>query len=236
MRVIEILPHSEFMIPREQWWLNKQGFRKTYNSVPMVESGGHIARTIFSICAKTGLVTKYNTPQEAAEEICGTRDKASQIHKAARNMTKSRGRYWTYDETETLSLFLTRKDIQSKIGKTKKVFAFDSNERIVGSFTSIAEASKSTGASASQIHQSMKAVAFRTAAGLTWSGTCEPRKITTKRIKPVAQKINGITVRIWDSLTDAAQSIDTATVKGISSAATGYTKSHRGYQWEFAKN
>jgi uncharacterized protein YfiM (DUF2279 family) len=236
MRVVEIVSHVVFIQAREQYWIERYGFKKTYNTAPVAMGATRIAMPVYSIDPSTGQVTAYKSAEMAAAATIGTATKSAKIRRAIYTVRRARGRYWTAIEGETLSELLARKQKKKTQGKVASVFAFNLEGELVNAFPTIATAAKHYGVTSTVICQAISNSNYRTAAGLLWNNQQVPKCVKSRKTKRVLQKQNGATVAVWDSVTEAAQAIAGTTVKGISGAATGYTKSHRGYQWEFAKS
>lgn len=235
MRVVEYVCVPEMIYEREQFWIDRHGFKNTYNMAPMAQGTTRVPNSVYSIDPKTGHRSKYESAMSAAQDVLKCSGKRCQIRKAIYSLTKAGGLFWASDKHVTLPQLLEVKRRKRREKLKPKVFAFNVDRQLVTSFGTIAEAAACFNVCPSQIGAAMKTDRFRTAAGLLWSDTKTPPQATSKKTKSVIQKCDGKLVAVWDSLIDAAKAIDGVNLKGISSAATGYIKSHGGYQWEFVK-
>lgn len=111
-----------------------------------------------------------------------------------------------------------------------------SGNTLVSSFATIADAADYYHVSPGAIGNAMRGCGYRTAAGLEWSSIKTAPQKMNKKTKPVCQIESGKLVKVWESAREAAMSITGVTYRGISDAALGRSKSHRGYQWEYVKN
>jgi group I intron endonuclease len=236
MKVIEVVSHPAFIYAREQFWIDKHGFSNTYNSAPVAMGATRLAEPVYSIDPKTGIKTHFASATVAASEVLGSSEKMCQVRNAIYSRRKAGGRFWTKDKNESLGAFMENKRILKNEGKQHKVFAFTRAGKCVNSFATIADAASFYQVSESAIGQAIRSEAFRTSAGLLWNNQNTPKQVVSRKTKTVVQKQNGTIIAVWNSLLEAVKSVAGTNIKGISSAATGYTKSHRGYQWEFAKS
>lgn len=238
MRVLEIVADKVALIEREQFWMDATKPRKLYNRSRIAGRAIPAAKPVYSINPSTREKIKYDSTIDAALSVHGRADAFGLISKAIRNRSLSAGVFWTGKKKTTLDDILTQKE---KIAQKKledlppSVFCFDSSGVLAGEFRSISEASEKTGTTASQIYSAIHSEKYRTAAGFTWSQMRIPKAAKSKKQKRVLQIKNGCVVKEWDSCIEAAKTLPGVNYRGISSAATGYTKSHAGYQWVFAK-
>lgn len=238
MRALEIVTDNTDLITREQFWMDATKPRKLYNRSKIAGRAVALARPVYSINPSTLKKTKYESSSKAALSAHGSEEASALINKAIRSRSLSAGVFWTSKKKTTLSDILSQKEkiAQKKLGSLPpSVFCFDSTGVLAGEFRSISEASEKTGATASQIYSAIHSEKYRTAAGFTWSQMRIPKAAKSKKQKRVLQIKDGCVVREWGSCVEAARSIPGVNYRGISSAATGYTKSHAGYQWVFAK-
>jgi group I intron endonuclease len=236
MKVVEVVSHSVFIHAREQFWIDKHGFRNTYNSAPVAMGATRVAEAVYSIDPKTGIKKHFASAMVAASQVLGSSEKMCQVRKAIYSRRKAGGRFWTKNENETLGAFMENKRMARNEGKRHEVFAFTRAGQCVNSFATIADAASFYHVSESAISQAIRSEAFRTSAGLLWNNQNAPKQVVSRKTKTVVQKENGTIIAVWNSVVEAAKSVAGTNIKGISSAATGCTKSHRGYQWEFAKS
>lgn len=236
MKVIEVVSHAAFLIAREQRWIDFHGFKNTYNASPVAGGGGKQPNPVWAICPSTGETTEYESVGHAATELIGDVGKEAQIRKAAYSARKCRGLYWSFTPGCSMDTISETRDTKRRDSQKMNVFAFDAFGVMVGAFVTARDAARHYECSESQISLSIRLDRYRTAAGLTWSNDPVFTQTRSRKTKRVVQKQDGRIVKIWDALKDASDAIPGATLKGISSAATGYTKSHRGYQWEFARS
>lgn len=202
----------------------------------IAERGGRDPMLVYAINPTDGKKVAFASAIKASIELFGVDTVAPLIRKAARMLRKSNGLYWTTDRSETLESLKTKKSAAKKARKTEfKVFCFDVHGNHVGSYFSQTDAAVSNGVHTSHINQAIRSGKHRTAANLFWSNKKEPKFITSKKIKKVEQKQDGIVIATWDSLKHASQSIEGVSIKGISNTANGRQKSHGGYEWAFAK-
>jgi group I intron endonuclease len=236
MKVIEVVSHPAFIYAREQFWIEKHGFKNTYNSAPVAMGATRLSDPVYSIDPKTGIKTHFASAAVAAFKVLGSSEKTCQVRNAIYSRRKAGGRFWTKDQNESLVAFMENKRQLKNNGRIHKVFAFTHAGQFVNSFASIADAALFYRVSESAISQAIRSKAFRTSAGLLWNNENTPKQIVSRKTKTVVQRQNGNIIAVWASLVEAVESVLGTSLKGISSAATGYTKSHRGYQWEFAKS
>lgn len=235
MRILEIVADAQALIDREQYWINFFGKSTIYNSSLVAGRSGQSLKPVYAINPKTGEKTKYSNTIEAAIQVHGRPEALCMINKACRTRNKSGGLFWTTRSKETLES-ITRWKSNRKRKNGFPVFAFNLDGSFAASFDSIADACQKLKVKDSAIRQALRSEVFRTAAGYTWSEIRIPKAFRNRKTKKVVQKKDGLTVKIWNSCREAAENLDGINHKGISSAATGYTKSHGGYQWEFAKS
>ena len=236
MRVIEVVSHPAFIHAREQCWIDRHGFENTYNSAPVAMGATRLAETVYSIDPKTGSKVQFASAMVAASEVLGSSQKMCQVRTAIYSRRKAGGLFWTKDKSESLAVFIENKRRLRHSNKHHCVFAFTSDGQFVNSFITITDAATCYGVSESQISQAICNESFRTAAGLLWNRERLPKQVVSRKTKTVVQKHKGTVVAVWNSIVEASRAVAGTNIKGISSAATGYTKSHRGYQWEFAKS
>lgn len=236
MSVIEVVSHSAFTHAREQFWIDRHGFKNTYNGAPIAMGATRLAEPVYSIDPETGIKAQFASAMMAASEVLGSSEKMCQVRSAIRRRRRAGGRFWTKDRSESLACFIKNKCCLKRDSKRDRVFAFTHDGQCVSSFKTIVDAATFYGVSESAISRAIISEAFRTAAGLLWNNESTPKQVVARNTKAVVQKQDGTIVAVWKSVVEAAKSVAGTSIKGISSAATGYTKSHRGYQWEFAKS
>lgn len=234
MRLLEVVTDPAYLIKREQYWIDQAKKRSLYNSSLVAGRVEQKLKPVYSIDPSTGKTIKYASTIEAAIEIHGRPEASNMINKACRTKKKSGGLFWSTRKKETLE---SLKEWKAKHKKKNgfPVFAFNLDGSLAASFDSIADACQKLQVKDSAIRQALKSEVFRTAAGYTWSEMQIPKSFRSRKTKKVIQKKDGLVVKIWNSCREAAENLTGINYKGISSAATGYTKSHGGYQWEFAK-
>ena len=235
MRLLEVVTDPVCLIDREQYWIDQAKSRSLYNSSLAAGRVEQKLKPVYSIDPITGVTTKYASKIDAAIAIHGRPEASNMISKACRTRKKTGGLFWSTRKKETLE---SLKEWKSKHKKKNgfPVFAFNLDGSLAASFDTISDACQKLKVKDSAIRQALKSEVFRTAGGYTWSEMQIPKAFRNRKTKKVIQKKNGCIIRIWESCRQAADSLDGINHKGISSAATGYTKSHGGYQWEFVRS
>lgn len=239
MRPLEIVADAGQLIAREQSWMDATSRRMLYNRSKVAGRNGKKVKPVYSVNPKTGEMQRYESTIVAAIAIHESRDALTLINKAIRKFAISGGLFWTHKKDATIEgIEAGNAAIHRKQRERMPfcVFSFDTGGTIVGEYRSVADAARDTGVSATQISSAMLSSKYRTAAGLTWSELRIPKSARSKKTKAVLQIKAGEIIQRWASCIEAANAVDGANYKGVSSAATGYTKSHRGFQWVFDKN
>jgi len=239
MRPLEIVTQSDCLIKREQAWIDFFDWRRLYNSSKTAGKAKSHGKTVYSICPATECVKRFRDANHAAASVWGDVEKSGLINKAARKLATSGGFYWSY-EACSLADVLSQKNAAAKNrdeNALAKVFALNRSGIIVAEFSSIAHAVRVTGLPSSQISSAINSGKYRTCGGLIWSRKRNPKIADSKKTKAVFQVFEDGTTKLWSSCKKAANELRHLGVnhKGISSAATGYTKSHKGFRWVFAK-
>jgi len=238
MRPLEIVSDPIKLIAREQAWMDATCRKMLYNRSKTAGRAGKKIKPVYSVNPTTGEKIKYRSTVAAALAIHGSRDSLTLINKAIRNYALSGGLFWTRKQQATLEEISSRKPHDRTMRYQQlpfRVFGFHADGSLAGEYRSIADAARSTGSSQAQISAAILSSKYRTAAGLTWSELRIPKAAKSKKTKPVFQIKDGVILQRWESCAEAAAAVVGASYKGISSAATGYTKSHGGFQWVFDK-
>ena len=239
MRPLEIVADPRQLTEREQAWIDLFKWKELYNSSKKAGSARSHGRTVYSICPRTGGVEKHRDANAAALVLWGDTEKSLLINKAARRLAVSGGFYWSYSHCDLASVLSQKANAIRKKDESRMVavFAFTNRGELVAEFSSIAHAVRTTGLPHAQISSAINSNRYRTCGGLIWSRSRETKVAVSRKTKAVIQVFEDGTTRIWESCREAADKLKHIGVnhKGISSAATGYTKSHKGFQWVFAK-
>lgn len=134
-----------------------------------------------------------------------------------------------------------RKSIKTKIrngGQTspKTVYQFDINGTYITKFESASDANRNTGVHASSINDCCL-MKKQSAGGFLWSRTntppvYEPYKLKKKKI--VQKDLNGNILKVWESVSEAAETLKIQ-ISNIIRCAKGKTtrKICGGYKWEY---
>jgi group I intron endonuclease len=238
MRVVEPVSNTADLITREQMWIDTLARKGLYNAAQ------HASRTvkmkpIVSFDTKTGKRCVYASAESAAMQIGKPLLFSDRIRRAARRTSVCAGAYWSWNLVETFECITQklrmRRDNRSH-SKARTVFVFAKNGDLIAKYESITKASRMCEVSPSEVSACCVSDSFRTAKGMHFSFTDTRSFVGSRKTKKVIQKQHGIVLAVWMSAVEASRFVAGTTIKGISSAATGYTKSHRGYQWEFAKS
>lgn len=264
MKIIEVVSHSAFIHAREQYWIERHGFDKTYNSAPVAMGATRIANPVYSIDPKTGDKVKFASAMTAAEMKLGSSEKLCQIRKAIYSRRKAGGVFWTTDEGESLSGFILNKRTSKSQRWGYRVFAWTLSGKELSKFSTIAEAAKYYGVNASGIHRAIRSEFSRTCGSMLWSAVevapseshiiqrrnalqvaqmkRRERELEDRRIKVSKKKVlqvdrkSGEILAVHESLSQAARTIPKATLNGVSEAARKVRSHHAGYIWEFVKS
>lgn len=239
MRPLEIVTTRDRLMDREQAWIDSFKWRDLYNSSKTAGKAKSSGRAVYRICPQTGVVDRFQDANLAALAMWNDSGKSALINKAARRIAVSGGFYWSYSSCSLAKVLTQKAEVKKRKddAAVSNVFAFTKCGKRVAEFSSIAHASRKTGLSHAQISSAINSDRYRTCGGLLWSRNQEPKSVESKKTKAVIQVFNDGTTRLWGSCKEAAGELHHVGVnhKGISSAATGYTKSHKGFRWVFAK-
>jgi group I intron endonuclease len=240
MRPLEIVASSSLLISREQSWMDSFPSRQLYNSSLIAGVPRSQTKSVAGIHTKTGAKIVFNSATLAAIACHGSAELAGMVRKAARKNSRSAGFYWSWNTEDTLQTILQKK--RSKLESSQderphRVFAFTLDGQLAKSFYRISDAAREIGEHHSAISNAIRHSRFRTCGGFTWSKTTTPKAAKTLKEKPVVQMSGEVVLGRWASCKLAAAELGHEGVshKGISDAANGWAKSHRGYQWGFDK-
>jgi group I intron endonuclease len=264
MKVIEVVSHPAFIYAREQFWIEKHGFKNTYNSAPVAMGATRIAEAVYSIDPKTGDKVKFVSAMNAAEMKLGSSEKMCQIRTAIYTRRKAGGVFWTKDGNESIEEFMANKKQLKSNRRAYCVFAWTMDGRLTGRFKSITDATNHYGLNASSMRRAIASRFKFTCGSMLWSSSEVPPKdseiaermsvLQASQIrrrerereaqrpkvfkKPVIQidRRSGKILAVHPSLSDAARSVPKATLNGVSEAANKKRAHHAGCIWEFAKN
>jgi hypothetical protein len=228
------------ILEREQAWIDATPERRLFNGSKIAGRPAKEACRVYFFCAKSGKCGSYPCAGDAAQELFGDSDKLYLIHKAARRRARSGGFYWSYRKSDSIETIRSDRRERKKKQEQKlplSVFGFNAEGRLIAEFRTAKEAAEAYGVLPGSITAALNQESYRTAAGLTWSRLRVPKAIRCKKKKPVIQFRGEEVVARWSSAREAASELGQAGInhKGISGAATGYTKTHGGFRWAFAK-
>ncbi len=230
---------NENLIAFEQKWLDRYGRDVLYNSTLIAEQTQCFIKPVYAICSKTGTVVQFDSAKDAAEKMYNSIQNGRQcVRRAVYLLSRSRGHYWTYDESETLESIKEKRKREKKRRRSEsfgEVNCFDNDGHLVRTFNYVSDAADWCGSTPAQVSMAVRSNEFRKAGGLFWSRSKTFSVPLAKRCKAVNQLKDGTLIRTWDSAKQASEQLENITHKGISESAIGRQKSHGGYQWEFAK-
>lgn len=264
MSIVEVVSHSAFIHAREQFWIERHGYKNTYNSAPVAMGATRIPEAVFSIDPKTGSKTKFESAMVAAASMLGTSEKACRIRKAIYSRRRYCGMFWTKRASESLDAIVRMKQECRRRRRAYCVFAWSLDGVLVGRFTSIADAANYYGINAISAGRAIRSDFKATCGSMLWSKSEEPppaneveqrnramqtaqikrreREMEEKRVKVFRKQViqidrkGGKTLAVHRSLSDAARAVPKATLNGVSEAANKKRAHHAGCIWEFAKN